>query len=303
MSNARTIWKYLLTAAALVGLNSVAVPTAGADDAAKKSSTASLALGGYCPVSYHTAEKAIKGDPAHAVTYQGLDYHCANADAKKLFEANPEKYVPQYGGLCTTALGGSYGNRLPSDPEVFYVRNGKLYLFSSLRARNAFDRWPDQYIEKADGLYAMPSMQGFCVASYQLTGKAEKGDDKFRRVHRGLVYHFANAEAAAAFEKNPDKYIPKYDGFCAEGVSRGKEYPGDPATFEVIDGATYLFFDDAAKKSFAANAKELIEKAGSQWEAMKKAKAEDVTANVRTGPANPATPAPAHPESPAEKKP
>ena len=235
------------------------------------------ALGGHCPVSYQTDSKAIKGDPAHAATFQGWDYHFASADAKKTFEANPAKYAAQYGELCTTALGGSYGNRLPSDPAMFYVIDGKLYLFSSLRARNAFDRAPAEYIAKADKLYANPSIFGQSLTSYQLDNKAVKGGPKFTKVYRGLVYHFATEDAAGAFDKDPERFIPKYDGFCAEGVSQGKRFPADPNMFSVVDGKTYLFFDAKAQAAFDADSKPMIEKADADWKKSPGAKKEPAT--------------------------
>ncbi len=249
--------------------------TARAEGDPKKVNESDIAIDGYCPVSYQTKSKAVKGDSAYAVEYQGMVYLCADADAKKTFESNPGKYVPQYGGLCTTALGGSYGNRLPSDPEVFYVIDGKLYLFSSLRARNAFDRWPKDYIAKADGLYKLPAHNGYCPVSFQQDKKAVKGDEKFARTYRNAVYHFASEDAARAFDKEPKRFIPKYGGFCAEGMSRGKTYPADPNWFDVIDGATYLFFDEAARSTFQANSRDIIAKADAEWAEYEKNKAKE----------------------------
>ncbi len=236
-----------------------------------------VALSGHCPVAYQTESKAVKGDPANSATYQGWVYHCSSPDAKKTFEANPGKYAAQYGELCTTALGGIYGNRLPSDPTVFYVIDGKLYLYSSLRARNAFDRDPPAYIAKANQLYAIPSYSGFSLPAYQLENKAVKGDPKFTKVFRGLVYHFHSQEAADAFEKNPERFLPQYGTFCAEGVSRGKRFPADPANFSVVDGKTYLFFDPKAKAAFDADSKSLIEKADADWKANPGPKKEPAT--------------------------
>lgn len=236
-----------------------------------------IALGGHCPVAYQTESKAVKGDPANSVTSQGWIYHCSSPDAKKTFEANPAKYAAQYGELCTTALGGIYGNRLPSDPTVFYVIDGKLYLFSSLRARNAFDRSPPEYIAKADKLFATPSMSGYSITSYQTEKKAVKGDPKFTKVFRGQVYHFAGEDAAKAFDTEPDRFIPKYDGYCAEGVAKGKRFPSDPTAFSVVDGRTYLFFDAKAKAAFDADAKAMIEKADADWKRSPGAKKEPAT--------------------------
>jgi len=43
-----------------------------------------------------------------------------------MFEANPEKYIPAYGGYC--AYGVAVGNKFIADPELWMIEDGKLYL-------------------------------------------------------------------------------------------------------------------------------------------------------------------------------
>jgi len=230
------------------------------------------ALNGYCPASFLLTGKAVKGDPTIRSEYQGGVYYFADAEAKKQFDADPEKFLPQFGGLCTVALGGSYGNRLPSDPTVFRVVDGKLYLFSQERAVKSFDLRPAEYIAKGNELFAKPRIGGYCPVSYQLSGKAVKGDVKFKQSIRSEVYHLASVEAKAALLKEPDKYVPQYAGLCAEGVAKGKRYPADPTIFAVVEGRTYLFYDAAAKKSFEASQAEITKKADANWPELQKAK-------------------------------
>jgi YHS domain-containing protein len=254
--------KYVIVLMALAAF----VPAARAEQVAEP------ALGGYCPASFLLTVKAVKGDPAIRSEYQGSVYYLADSEAKKQFDADPEKFLPQYGGLCTVALGGSYGNRLPSDPTVFRVVKGKLYLFSQERAVKSFDLKPADYISMANERFSKPMIGGYCPVSYQLSGKAVKGDVKFKQTIRTEVYHLASAEAKAALLKEPDKYIPQYAGLCAEGVAKGKRYVADPTVFAVVDGRTYLFFDAAAKKTFEESPAEIIKKADANWPELKKAK-------------------------------
>lgn len=255
--------RYVLVLMALA----VLVPSARAEQAAEP------ALNGYCPASFLLTGKAVKGDPAMRSEYQGNVYYLADAEVKKQFDADPERFLPQFGGLCTVALGGSYGNRLPSDPTVFRVVEGKLYLFSQERALKSFDTKPSEYIAKGNERFAKPMIGGYCPVSYQLSDQAMKGDVKFKQTIRAEVYHLASAEAKAALIKEPDKFIPLYGGLCAEGVAKGKRYPADPTLFAVVDGRTYLFYDAAAKKNFEASQAEIIKKADANWPELKKAKA------------------------------
>ncbi len=230
------------------------------------------ALMGYCPAAYLLQGKAVKGDPAYTSTYVGELYRFSSAEAKKRFDSEPVKFFPQFAGLCTTALGGSYGNRLPSDPNVFDVHNGKVYLFSSPRAKRAYDKKPDWFIARAEPIFAEPALDGYCPVSYQQRNQALRGKPGITQVHRSRLYRFTNLAAKKAFAENAERYLPQYDGFCAEGVSRSKRYPADLTQFVVREGKTYLFFDEEAKAKFIAGPEEMLRKADGNWKHIRKKK-------------------------------
>ncbi len=110
------------------------------------------ALGGYCPVAYVAMNKAVKGDPKISLDYEGEHYVFANADAKKMFEADPSKYHVAYDSYCATAV--SMGKKLESEPTLFTVDDGVTYLFSSADAKKMFDANPDGVVRKADAQWA-----------------------------------------------------------------------------------------------------------------------------------------------------
>lgn len=86
-----------------------------------------IALQGYSPVSYLDIGIAQKGLKEYKSTYNGVAYYFTSKEQKKTFEANPSKYLPQYGGYC--AFGVSVGAKFRVDPNKFVVKNGKYYLF------------------------------------------------------------------------------------------------------------------------------------------------------------------------------
>lgn len=228
------------------------------------------ALDGYCPVAYQSKHKALKGSREHISVYHGQAYFLSSEDAKKKFDADPKKFLPRFGGLCATALGGTYGNRIPADPKVFMVYKDKLYLFSSERAKRAFETNPDWFIARAEPLYDEPALDGYCVVSYQTRNKAVDGLPEFATKYRGQTYRFASLHARQAFLSDPTKYLPQYDAYCAEGVVRNELYPGDPEVFVVVNGRTFLFFNDRAKMKFVANPFKAIEIADANWATLKK---------------------------------
>jgi len=85
-----------------------------------------LALKGYDPVAYFTESKALKGNSDFQHTHAGIKYNFASAQNRELFKKDPAKYLPQYGGYCSWAVGHNY--TASTDPEAWKIVNGKLYL-------------------------------------------------------------------------------------------------------------------------------------------------------------------------------
>lgn len=107
-----------------------------------------VALHQYCPVAYSVMNKAVKGNVKFSSIYKGKTYYFAASDAKKMFDAEPTKYLPKYDGYCATAL--AMGKKVESDPEIFSVYKGSTYLFSNKMAKEGFDKDPDMTIKDAD---------------------------------------------------------------------------------------------------------------------------------------------------------
>ena len=85
-------------------------------------------------VAYHTVGELTAGSSNYAATYQGVTWHFASAENKALFEANPAKYAPAYGGWY--AGGASEGKKVPTKPELWAIVDGQLYLYSSPKVHN-----------------------------------------------------------------------------------------------------------------------------------------------------------------------
>ena len=104
-------------------------------------------LKGYDPVAYFTQKKAEKGSPKYQTTYQGATYYFSSAADLATFKKSPSKYVPQYGGFCANGMANRQAN--DSDPTVFFVLKGKLYVCASSEAAKGFQSNP-QNVKKAD---------------------------------------------------------------------------------------------------------------------------------------------------------
>lgn len=98
-----------------------------------------IALHGYSPVSYIDMNLAQLGSKAFQSEHKGLKYYFKDAEQKAKFDANPSKYLPEYGGWCATGI--AVGAHFRTDPNKFLVRNDKLYLFLNDVEVDALELW------------------------------------------------------------------------------------------------------------------------------------------------------------------
>jgi len=69
---------------------------------------------------------------------------------------------------------------------------------------------------------ALASVARDVVAYFGLSrGDGVMGSEEFATMHKGTTFHFANAENLATFQGDPDKYAPRFGGYCAFAMSSG----------------------------------------------------------------------------------
>jgi len=113
--------------------------------------TTTVGLQGYDAVGYFADNAAEKGDGNHAATYHDVTYLFATDEHKKEFEANPEKYLPQYGGWC--AYGVAIDKKFVADPTVWKIVDNKLYLNLNKAVSDIWSKDIGGYIQKANGFW------------------------------------------------------------------------------------------------------------------------------------------------------
>lgn len=130
---------------ALPTLASAAVPGA---TSAVNADNSGLALRGYDPVAYFDGGTPTKGVETISATYNGVRYLFASEAHRKAFQADPVRYLPEFGGFC--AIGTSFGEKVDADPETGRVINGKLYVNYDQRAQALFNKDVPGTISRAD---------------------------------------------------------------------------------------------------------------------------------------------------------
>lgn len=110
--------------------------------------TNGVAIHGYDPVAYFTMSKPVEGDAAITSVFEGATFRFANAEHKALFDADPEKYAPKYGGYCAYAV--SKGATATTVPEAWSIHDGQLYLNYSTGVHRTWLKDVEGNIQRAD---------------------------------------------------------------------------------------------------------------------------------------------------------
>lgn len=96
-----------------------------------------LALNGFDPVAYFKQGKAVPGNSDYVINYGMAMWYFSSPENLQAFQENPEKYIPEFGGLCSWSL--HEGVLQAANPECFTIQLGKLYLHFSNEAKDQFE--------------------------------------------------------------------------------------------------------------------------------------------------------------------
>jgi YHS domain-containing protein len=97
-----------------------------------------VSLKGHDPVSYFIEGRPVKGSARINYDFDEARYHFASAKNRERFASSPDRYTPQYSGLCATGL--AHGVKAEADPTVWKIVDGRLYVFYSAQAREEFEK-------------------------------------------------------------------------------------------------------------------------------------------------------------------
>lgn len=86
--------------------------------------------------------KEVQGDMKYTVTRGRFQYLFANAENKATFEKEPSRYEIQLDGSCARM-----GAPTTGDPDLYFVHNGRIYIFGSEECQTLFKAAPEKYLE------------------------------------------------------------------------------------------------------------------------------------------------------------
>lgn len=107
-----------------------------------------LAIKGYDPVAYFTLGKPQKGAKDFELRWQEARWRFVSQDHLERFQADPERYAPQYGGYCAWAV--AQGKTAGIDPKRWKIVDGHLYLNYNADIQKRWEADIPGFIQKAN---------------------------------------------------------------------------------------------------------------------------------------------------------
>ncbi|MES3517313.1 MAG: YHS domain-containing (seleno)protein [Natronomonas sp.] len=111
-----------------------------------------VVIHGYDLVAYFEAERPVEGSPAHEQEYDGVTFRFASERNRDVFAADPESYLPEFGGYCSLGVGNGYKDGM--HPEAFDIFDGDLYFNLTPSIHQGWLRNHEERIETAEKNWA-----------------------------------------------------------------------------------------------------------------------------------------------------
>ncbi len=141
-----------------------------------------LMLKGYDVVSYFVDNKDAMGSPSFRTVYQGITFQFASAEHKALFDKEPTKYLPEFGGYCANGI--VYGIPWGGDGNVWKMIDSKVYIFGGQGSMDAF----------------LLDQKGNLALAQKYWAEEVQGSNSFAQRYKRLVFrvpHYKSGEELA----------------------------------------------------------------------------------------------------------
>ncbi len=101
------------------------------------------ALKGHDPIHVYNGTATL-GNEGFSSLFDDALYHFESAENKIIFDKNPGKYAPKYGGYCSIAV--SEGVLVEANPHSALIQDGDLHVFYKDDNEDTQDEWKENPI-------------------------------------------------------------------------------------------------------------------------------------------------------------
>ena len=120
---------------------------------------------------------------------------------------------------------------------------------------------------KSDGADDKLMLEGYDAVAYFTESKAVKGDPAIKLEHLGVTYRFASEANRTLFTSSPEKYMPQFGGFCANGINYAVPWGSGGAenTWRIYKGKLYVFGGQSSRDQFEMETQVNLDRAHKYW--------------------------------------
>lgn len=142
---------------------------------------------------------------------------------------------------------------------------GALALAASAQGQESPNRGPFRTV--ADGADAKLMLLGHDAVAYFSEGRAVAGEPSIKAEHLGVTWRFASEANKAEFLRDPDRYMPQFGGFCANGINYAVPWGagGGPDTWRIYRGKLYVFGGRSSRDHFEMDTERNLALAHRYW--------------------------------------
>ncbi len=117
----------------------------------------------------------------------------------------------------------------------------------------------------ADGDDRHLMLFGADVVSYFTESAYRPGSPAIKSLYKGVTFRFSRPEHKAMFDRDPEKFLPQYGGYCANGIVYGIPYGGNADSWRIFDGKLYTFGGQGSRDGFMLDLPKNIALADKYW--------------------------------------
>lgn len=106
---------------------------------------------------------------------------------------------------------------------------------------------------------------GADLVAYFTEGSYKQGTPEYKTNYKGVPVLFSSAENQTLFETEPEKYLPEYGGYCANGIMFGIPWGGNASDFRLVNGKLYFYGGEVSQAAFELDMQANIALADQYW--------------------------------------
>jgi YHS domain-containing protein len=114
------------------------------------------------------------------------------------------------------------------------------------------------------------AIKGYDPVAYFTMSKPVMGKDDYMLEWKGAKWKFSTEKHKKMFMDNPEKYAPRYGGYCAYGVAINDLFNIQPEAWTIVDGRLYLNKNLEVRDLWRKDIPGYIKKADMNWPGLMK---------------------------------